>query len=130
MKTSYFYQMQRGVEGAISIAVGKPKYVEIDSEMKQLAPSWALLTDFRNDKINEDEYTERFRKQLDRLDINSVISQLVKLANGKEPVLMCHCGKQHFCHRHIVAEWIEKKTGIDVEEYGVGEVKRLNGRIV
>ena len=47
-----------------------------------------------------------------------------------EPVLMCHCGTKAFCHRHLVAEWLEKETGQVIEEYGIGTVQRKEGRIV
>jgi uncharacterized protein YeaO (DUF488 family) len=130
MKTSYFYQIQKGVTGGVSISVGKPKYVEIDAEFKQLAPSWNLLKAFKDEKIDEAGYVKRFNYQLSKMNAKMVVDHLHFLTDGEEPVLMCHCGKDKFCHRHLVAEWLEKETGQKIEECGMGLVNRANGRIV
>lgn len=131
MKTGYFYNLTKNeIKGAVSIAVGNPRYVSIDLKMKELAPSWALLQDFRNEKIDEEEYKRRFDAQLSKLNPHQVMETLETMAGGEEPVIMCHCGKQHFCHRHLVAEWLERELGVEIEEYGVGKVNRQNGRLV
>ena len=35
--------------------------------------------------------------------------------------------KEKFCHRHLVAEWLENELGIIIEEYKVGKVVRSKG---
>ena len=131
MKTGYFYALrQNEIGGAVSIAVGKPRYVKIQYELKSLAPTWGLLNAFRKDEITEDEYVVRFNAQLLRLDPYTVVEELEAMTKEAEPVMMCHCGAKHFCHRHLVAEWLEKETGQVVEEFGMGAVRRINGRIV
>lgn len=131
MKTSYFYNLKNNkIPGAISIAIGKPKYVEIDKEMRELAPTWSLLQDYRNGRINEEQYIERFNKQLKRLDARDIYEKLKFLAGDNEIVIMCHCSKKDFCHRHLVAEWLEKELGIKIEEYGVKETRRYKGMLI
>ena len=75
-------------------------------------------------------YVEAFCEQLDKLDAEDIVKKLHKLTHDEEPVLMCHCGKDKFCHRHIVAEWLELETGQIIEEYGIGETKRFAGRLI
>ena len=40
---------------------------------------------------------------------------------------MTNVSKKKFCHRHLVAEWLENELGIVIEEYKVGMVTRSNG---
>ena len=40
---------------------------------------------------------------------------------------MTNASKKKFCHRHIVAEWLENELGIVIEEYKEGRVIRSNG---
>lgn len=131
MKTGYFYNLRHNeIKGAISIAIGKPRYIKLEKEIKELAPTWGLLQDFRNNKINEAQYIERFNKQLSRLDPADIYERIKILAGDNEAVIMCHCNKQSFCHRHLVAEWLEKELDIKIEEYGIGAIIRQDGRII
>lgn len=133
MKTGYFYQKKvNAINGAISIAVGAPRYIKVEHAMKELAPRWDLLNAFRNDEIDEAEYVVRFNKQLDKLDAREVITAMQNIEDdeGSESVIMCHCNHKAFCHRHLVAEWIERETGIHLEEFGLESVERKDGRIV
>lgn len=131
MKTGYFYKLkQNKIDGAVSIAVGKPRYIKVNHELKTLAPTWKLLNGFRKDEITEEEYVVQFNAMLEKLNVNDVVDELHHLTGGEEPVMMCHCATKHFCHRHLVAEWIERKTGEAVEEFDMGFVQRVNGRIV
>lgn len=131
MKTGYFYALSRNkIDGAVSIAAGRPRYVKIHYELKLLAPNWGLLNAFRKNEIDEAEYVVRFNSQLARLDAYAVVEELQAMTKEGEPVMMCHCGTKDFCHRHLVAEWIERETGQVIEEFGMGAVRRINGRIV
>lgn len=67
-----------------------------------------------------DRYTERFvAERLDKLDKGQVIKDILVLAQGKIPVLMCYEEPGEFCHRHIVAKWLQENTGIIAEEWEV-----------
>ena len=35
--------------------------------------------------------------------------------------------KKKFCHRHLVANWLQNNLNLDIEEYKVGKVSRKNG---
>lgn len=77
------------------------------------------------------EYLKRFNDQLGQLDPGLIRDKLIKLGNGKAPVLCCYepaadiqAGKL-FCHRHMVAQWLEDKLGIVVKEHGHPELDRF-----
>lgn len=71
-----------------------------------LAPTWALM------RIEDEElFRGRYRAEvLSRLNAKEVAARL----EGK--VLLCYEGEGKFCHRHIVAEWLRREAGVEVEE--------------
>jgi uncharacterized protein YeaO (DUF488 family) len=128
MKTGFFNLLRKNkIPGAVSIAVGKPRYVKVEHQARQFAPTWSLLKKFRADRVSEAEYVAEFNAQLAGLDASKAMVAITEKVD--DPVIMCHCGVQDFCHRHLVAEWLENELGIDIEEYGIGKVVRKDGRI-
>ena len=99
---------------------------------KTLAPDKNLLISYKRDSITPEEYTKTFRKYLDGLDPKEVFNELIETTNGIEPVLMCYCNKDKFCHRHLVAEWLEKELDISIQEYSIADTKtvRKDGYII
>lgn len=131
IKTGYFHNLRDNeIKGAISIAIGDPIYYKPKFKINELTPGWELLRLFKDGEINIKEYIEIYNKQLEKLDPTDILYQCLELTNGETPVLLCHCDKNGFCHRHLVASWLEKSLNIDVEEYDLGKVKRDNGKIL
>ena len=107
MKTSYFAKY-KGNNG-ISIAIKSPPYFE-GEEYPQLFPKWSFLKKYLNDK-DEIAYTIEYYKQvLNTLDVEKVYNDL------SDKVLLCWEGSDKFCHRRLVAEWIERKLNIVLPE--------------
>ena len=62
--------------------------------------------------LSKEEYTKAYRKKvLDRLDPRKVFEDL-----GEDSVLLCWERPGQFCHRRLVAEWLEFYLGIKVPE--------------
>lgn len=80
---------------------------------KKLAPPPEII------KIEDKEIYERlyYKEVLSKLNAKNVYEEL-----GKNAVLLCYekyedCKSgEKFCHRHIVAEWLQKELGIEVKE--------------
>jgi len=132
MKTSNFYQLRNLTdrEFSVSIALYTPKYVQVGMNLLELAPDDILLEAFKSKVVSEDKYIKVFNKKLDRLNASAIYKRILEAADGREPVLMCHCGKSAFCHRHLVADWFEKNLGIEVSEFGVNKTIRHKGRLI
>jgi hypothetical protein len=70
--------------------------------------------------VSPARYLELYREILDQLDPASIYDRLI--AFGADPVMLCwetasDCQSgQTFCHRHLVAEWLEQRLGIQVQE--------------
>lgn len=85
---------------------------------KPLAPSWDII----KTSANQTDYRVRyFGEVLNNLDPHKVIDDVLRLANGNTPVLTCFETNpltfENFCHRTMVAEWLNKHTGADVREW-------------
>lgn len=81
-----------------------------------LAPPWRLLAEALSGEIDEAEYTRRYREQvLSKLDPAAVRADL-----GEDAILLCWERPGAFCHRRLVAEWLEENLGVSVPEAGAG----------
>lgn len=98
----------------VAISRGVPKWFTPDVIYMPLAPSWQLIR-----ISDETEYTRRYQAEvLDKLDANFVLSQFQDGA-----ILLCWEPVGKFCHRRLVAEWIQKNTGIVVPELSLENIK-------
>ncbi len=110
MKTSYFagYRGDKGV----CIALQAPKGFN-GSYYEQLYPKWWFLKRYKKDH-NQDTYIDAYYNEvLSKLDPQEVYNDL------KDKVLLCWEKPGDFCHRRVVASWIELALpGIKVQELG------------
>ena len=61
-------------------------------------------------------YIEEYYKQvLSKVDIEEL------LKDEKDPILLCYEKGQDFCHRHVLAEYIEMKYNINVRDINIDE---------
>ncbi len=76
----------------------------------------------------EDEYIKSYYKiRLKDLDVNLLLQTLQEMF-GNDIILLCHEPIKEFCHRRLVADYIELKTGNYIPELKVtksGKVKEL-----
>jgi hypothetical protein len=107
MKTSYFAKYNR--EDGINIALIKPKFFKGES-YPDLYPTWNILKKYKK-YHNKELYVYEYQKYiLSKLDPYQIYNDL------KNNVLLCYEKSGDFCHRRIVAAWIEKHTGNKVKE--------------
>lgn len=112
-----YYSMLRHLPSnitPISIAQSTPKFYN-GLVFKELAPDISYL---RMYKYNNDEvaYTYSFNKLLSKLNANEIVSKLFALANNTDIALVCYEKPSSFCHRHLVAKWLND-NGIECEEF-------------
>lgn len=103
------------------------------------AEKYEELLELKKDALNLKEYIQ-FRKQIEdeyiasyyetRLKDLDVIELLAILESkfGDNIILLCHEPIDEFCHRRLIADYIELKTGIYIPEVQVnnaGIVKKL-----
>lgn len=92
----------------VAISLGIPENFNGEI-LRELNPSSGLLYKYKNRIITDDEYREIYYNEtlkfLDPLDIYSKV---------KGKVIICYCGKDKFCHRHLVIEWLKQNLGSEV----------------
>ena len=111
------------VGNLISISGDRGKSVGFKGKaIPKLAPKRAFWNIWHDNigKIPEEEnnryYIEQYYKQvLSKVDIEEL------LKDEKDPILLCFEKGQEFCHRHVLAEYIEMTYGIKVRDIKIDE---------
>lgn len=107
----------------ISISFDKGKSAGFNGKtILELAPFRDFFDIWRSNKgkISEEENTRYYIEQYYSRVLSKVdIEELLK--DEKDPILLCYEESQDFCHRHVLAEYIKIKYGIEVPEIEVSE---------
>lgn len=101
-------------EDAVGIAGWPPPWFHGPSYKVLSPPRW-LLEEY---KANHDQaaYTEHFNKiVLKPLDPEKVLHDLLRIR--KTPILLCYEPPGEFCHRRLVASWLEQALGLTIPEF-------------
>ena len=104
----------------ISIAARPPRGWS-GKEYKQLAPPRDVLSKYMRDK-NEADYIQAYRKRvLNFRDPDDTVRGLHKLTDKDNIALVCYERPEAFCHRHLVADWLNEHGIKCLEWTGGGE---------
>lgn len=111
--TSYYARSGKNIR-AVSISAKAPFFYK-GNKYLDLAPSWELLRAYKAGEIDNFQYTQIYGEQLKQRNITPqvVISQL-----PEQSIMLCYEGPGKFCHRHIVAVWLNNS--------GIAEVSEVN----
>ena len=65
-------------------------------------------------------YTQLPTEVLGRLDAHQVVDELLNMAGGRIPALLCfeHTHGPAWCHRAIVSAWFHQALGLEAPELG------------
>lgn len=121
--TSYFSNskklQQAGIK-VIGIALYPPRWF-YGISLKQVSPTKSIL--FAKDQTQE-EYIRRYKTEvLASQDMGQFLKAVEAASGGQDVALCCYEKPGDFCHRHILADWIKEKTGVEIKEYGYVEKK-------
>lgn len=118
--TGYYAKLKKYEEAGltpISIAGKAPEFYK-GIQFKKFAPSWDIFSKWKSGEINNFQYTERFKSEvLDKLSKVEIKNFLDSFET--DIILLCYEKSGDFCHRHIVADWIESELSRRVEEYPI-----------
>ena len=117
--TGYYSKIKEYVDSGLtllSISRTKPEFAKSCIDIPQLFPSNKILWDYKKGKIDEMEYTSKYLDQLNELGVDRIL-QMIQIF-GNNVVLLCWESPEKFCHRHILADYINKNSGVIVEEFG------------
>ena len=103
---------------------------------KKMSPRLYLWQyyDQNPDNLSEDELINWYIKEFYDLRLKDLSPyELMNTLNqkyGEDIILLCHelpgleIDKEHFCHRRLLADWIELETGIIIPEISIDESEK------
>lgn len=105
-------------------------YAEGYEELQKLKADVLKLKEYLElRKKIEDEYIKSFYDiRLKDLDVFKLLAEL-KERFGENIILLCHEEIEEFCHRRLLADYIELKSGVYIPEVSIdrdGYVKKMN----
>ena len=117
--TSYFGNLKNLPRHIIPISIcGQAPDWYKGMQYKKLAPKYSFFMEWKKNKDN-DYYIKCFNEQvLDKLDPEKVAYELLITTSGANPdvCLICYEKPGEFCHRHLVAKWLND-NGYKCEEW-------------
>jgi len=132
--TGYYNKIKEyKLKGLIVISISRytPDFVNTDYNYIDIAPTKDILFKYKNSKesddIKEKEYIQQYKKHIEK-EIDDFIHFLYKQTD-KDIVLVCYEHPFDFCHRHILAEVLEKELNTEIKECFYEDYKRINYRI-
>lgn len=98
---------------AIAISRKPPDWYT-GTTLPELAPTWKMIMAYKEGNITETDFISMYVDLLhrQRFDPNKFIEPL-----PDSTFLLCYEKPGDFCHRRVLAEWIELKTGITIPEW-------------
>lgn len=112
--TSYYGNLVTNPRGLTLVSVSNsiPKWFPWPCEkLRSVIPDWSLVNGYKSGEITEDEYRAEYLQMLNKRDRETVLQQLNDISlrsDGGDTVLLCWEGVNKFCHRHILAEWLDQ----------------------
>ena len=115
--TSYFAKLKSLPDNIVPISIcGKAPDWYKGLQYKKLAPKYDFFMKWKENHDN-DYYIKCFNEQvLDKLDPMRVYQELCSLAKSDDIALICYEKSSDFCHRHLVANWLNN-NGFRCEEW-------------
>lgn len=82
----------------------------------ELAPSALLLKQYK-EGLRNDHYSYRYKRDvLSKIDVHRVFECLAREARGRDIVLCCFEPPFEFCHRRVLAHYVESRWGYVIKE--------------
>lgn len=114
--TSYFgnhRQLERKNIMMMAVSLSVPTGFK-GPRLPELTPTQNILL-MKNAPGNYRKYYRMFI--LDRLNAQEIVEKIQRIGQGRDVALCCYEKPGRFCHRQLIAEWLNKKTGVNIVEF-------------
>ena len=118
--TGYYAKLKKYEnEGLYPIAIsGKVPDFYTEAFWTDFAPRYDMFLEWKSGKIDNSQYTVQYKKWLNFLDKQEIRDIIKELEDeNKTIIFLCYEKSGEFCHRHVLADWLEENLGMRVEEY-------------
>ena len=119
INTSYYSKFKHFPISSTLVSVSRksPYWIPGLNKFEKLYPSWNLIKDFKNNLISINEYTDRYYKEvLNKISPELIIKYLKFVSKNNFVILLCWEKPDQFCHRHLIATYIQENTNYIVNE--------------
>lgn len=117
--TGYFAKVQSYSENDLvvcSIAQYDPSWFT-GLSIKQLSPDKTLLSRYKANEISFGFFAKEFLGYLETVDFEPIFEQLEQICDDYSGVVLCCYEKPNqFCHRHLVASYLNSHYQLGVKE--------------
>ena len=117
--TGYYAKLKQYKEKdlyTIAISGKRPDFYR-GAVWKDFAPRYITFQKWKNKEIDDFQYTDEYKTWLNCLNKEQIKNDINMLLNIHNDIIFLCYEKEGFCHRHILADWIEENLGMRVEEY-------------
>jgi len=100
---------------AVGISLYVPEWYE-GRRLKYLAPLSDMVGKIKKNEVNYNQrkYTRDYLDILKARNVNAK-NLIDMLPDGA--LLLCYESPNDFCHRHVLADWVKRKTGFIITEW-------------
>lgn len=114
MKTSYYKSpLLLPSMNLVRISTSAPKWFPYHLKpFPLLYPGWDLISQYKTGQQNQNEARKLYETKI----LQPLNPQKIWQMLGEDAVLLCWEKSGTFCHRRIVAEWLEKNLSITIQE--------------
>jgi hypothetical protein len=113
----------------LSIAGKSPDWYDGD-KFSLLAPKKDFFLKWKNEGLSNEWYIKQYKeKVLEKTStglVLSALSTISKVSNDKDIILLCWETPDKFCHRHLVADWLNKPMETYINFFFEGKVEEFN----
>lgn len=119
--TGYYAQTKKYTDAGlttIAISGSIPSFYK-GIYAKEFAPRYGVFQQWKQGLIDDMQYTELYKSYLNTLDTDK-IRRYFNTMKDLDVVLLCYERPGQFCHRHILADWLENDIKVGrVDEYKI-----------
>lgn len=118
--TGYYAKVKEYKESGLEpVAIsGKVPDFFVGLTYENFAPRYEMFQRWKNKLIDNSAYVEEYRAHLNTLDKGEIRFDFLPYAeNISDCVLLCYEKPEDFCHRHVLADWLEENFGYKVKEW-------------
>lgn len=115
----------------VQVSNSAPAGVHVEYKFQEVIPDWNRIVEpYKKGELDAIAYQHLYNRQLDarRFQILLRLDEIREKAAGRDIVLLCYEKPGAFCHRRILAHWLEKNAPLldqetlQVQELGTGQL--------
>jgi uncharacterized protein YeaO (DUF488 family) len=111
------YARSSSYDLSFSISKKAPDWYK-GKQLPQYAPTWEMIVAYKDNALTSDEYALQY---ISLLKSRHQSPQKIVDALPDKSRLLCYESPGDFCHRRVLAQWVEDELGLIIPEY-VSEV--------